>query len=125
VGGGVLLKDFAAHAEALTQWLREASGALARRTGRPIRYLQSSGTSKEAVAREVAISEGIEQGLLCILTVLELCNLSDWPIAHIEGLRRVLKGGTVIPADREAFTVIRSLPHGHVAAALGLPRLDD
>ena len=25
-----------------------------------------------------------------------LCNLSDWPIAHIEGLRGVLKGGTVI-----------------------------
>jgi Transposase DDE domain len=48
-----------------------------------------------------------------------LCNLSDWPKAHIEGLRGVLKGGTVIPADREAFTIIRSLPHGHVAAALG------
>ncbi|WP_287787835.1 hypothetical protein [Acidiphilium sp.] len=48
-----------------------------------------------------------------------LCNLSDWPKAHIEGLRGVLKGGTVIPADREAFTVTRSLPHGHVAAALG------
>ena len=45
------------------------------------------------------------------------CNLTDWPIAHIEGLRGVLKGGTVIPTEREAFTVIRSLPHGHVAAA--------
>src|SRR5580693_4728291 len=51
-----------------------------------------------------------------------LCNLSDWPTAHIEGLRGVLKGGTVIPAEREAFTVIRSLPHGHVAAALGTAR---
>ncbi len=48
-----------------------------------------------------------------------LCNLSDWPAARIEGLRGVLKGGTVIPAEREAFTVTRSLPHGHVAAALG------
>ena len=51
-----------------------------------------------------------------------LCNLSDWPAADIEGLRGVLKGGTVIPAEREAFTVIRSLPHGHVAAALGTAR---
>ena len=51
-----------------------------------------------------------------------LCNLSDWPAAYIEGLRGVLKGGTVIPAEREAFTVIRSLPHGHVAAALGTAR---
>ena len=34
----------------------------------------------------------------------------------------MLKGGTVIPAERDAFTVIRSLPHGHVAAAVGIAR---
>jgi transposase len=51
-----------------------------------------------------------------------LCNLSHWPEAHVEGLRGVLKGGTVIPAERDAFTVTRSLPHGHVAAALGTAR---
>jgi transposase len=51
-----------------------------------------------------------------------LCNLSDWPTAHIEGLRGVLKGGTVIAPDRDAFTVTRSLPHGHVALALGMAR---
>lgn len=51
-----------------------------------------------------------------------LCNLSDWPAAHIEGLRGVLKGGVVIAAERDAFTVTRSLPHGHVAAALGTAR---
>ena len=60
-----------------------------------------------------------QDGKVCKRT---LCNLSDWPTAHIEGLRGVLKGGTVIPAEREAFTVIRSLPHGHVAAALGIAR---
>lgn len=51
-----------------------------------------------------------------------LCNLSDWPTAHIEGLRGVLKGGTVIAPDRDAFTITRSLPHGHVALALGTAR---
>jgi transposase len=51
-----------------------------------------------------------------------LCNLSGWPAAHIEGLRGVLRGGTVIAAERDAFTVTRSLPHGHVAAALGTAR---
>ena len=51
-----------------------------------------------------------------------LCNLSDWPVAHIEGLRGVLKGGTVIPAERDAFTVLRTLPHGHVAGVLGAAR---
>ena len=51
-----------------------------------------------------------------------LCNLSHWSTAHIEGLRGVLRGGIVIPAERDAFTVTRSLPHGHVAAALGTAR---
>jgi transposase len=60
-----------------------------------------------------------QDGKICKRT---LCNLSNWPPAHIEGLRGVLKGGTVIPAERDAFTVTRSLPHGHVAAALGTAR---
>jgi len=51
-----------------------------------------------------------------------LCNLSHWDPAHIEGLRGVLKGGTVIAPDRNAFTVTRSLPHGHAAAVLGTAR---
>ena len=51
-----------------------------------------------------------------------LCNLSHWSTAHIEGLRGVLRGDIVIPAERDAFTVTRSLPHGHVAAALGTAR---
>ena len=48
-----------------------------------------------------------------------IANLSDWPTDHVEGLRTVLKGGNVIAAGQEAFIVRRSLPHGHVAAALG------
>ena len=34
----------------------------------------------------------------------------------------MLRGGTVIAAERDAFTVLRTLPHGHVAAALGTAR---
>ncbi len=49
-----------------------------------------------------------------------LCNLSGRSLDHIEGLRGVLKGGTVIPAGRDGIT--RTLPHGHVAAALGTAR---
>jgi hypothetical protein len=69
----VLLKDFGAHAEAMTHRLREASEALAHRLGRPIQYLPSSGIDKEARAREIARDHGIEQGLICILTALEPC----------------------------------------------------
>jgi len=51
-----------------------------------------------------------------------LLNLSDWPADRIAGFKLLLKGGTVIPADQQAITIIRSLPHGHVAAALGTAR---
>ncbi len=47
-----------------------------------------------------------------------LANLSKLPPAAIETLRRVLRGERLVPAD-EAFTCLRSLPHGHVAAVVG------
>jgi hypothetical protein len=40
----------------------------------------------------------------------------------VEGLRTLLKGGTVLPPGQEAICVKRSLPHGHVAAVLGTLR---
>src|SRR3954452_25391711 len=51
-----------------------------------------------------------------------LCNLSGWSPAHVEALRGVLKLGTVIRAEHDAFTFTRSLPHAHVDAALGTAR---
>src|SRR6516165_1281766 len=51
-----------------------------------------------------------------------LLNLSNWPADRIAGFKMLLKGGTVIPSDQQAITIIRSLPHGHVAAALGTAR---
>jgi Transposase DDE domain len=51
-----------------------------------------------------------------------LANLTDWPKELIEGFRTLLKGGTVIAAERDAVSIRRSLPHGHVAAALGTLR---
>ena len=49
-----------------------------------------------------------------------LANISHWPPAQIEALRQVLKGRTSLgPPLAEAFEVVRSLPHGHVAAVLG------
>ena len=47
-----------------------------------------------------------------------LANLSHWPPAHIELLRRDLKGETLV-SPTEALQLFRSLPHGHVAAVLG------
>lgn len=48
-----------------------------------------------------------------------LANLSCLPAEVVEGLKVLLKGGVAVPSAEEVFTVERSLPHGHVAAALG------
>ena len=65
-----------------------------------------------------------------------LANLSRWPAARIEALKRALKGETPAAAPErlaperlaperlapERLAIERSLPHGHVAAVLGMVR---
>lgn len=51
-----------------------------------------------------------------------LANLSDWPAARVDALRLVLRDQVVAPVDQEALTLMRSQPHGHVAATLGTLR---
>lgn len=50
-----------------------------------------------------------------------LANLSHLPPELIELIRRSLKGERFVPAE-EALRIVRSLPHGHAAAVLGLLR---
>jgi DDE family transposase len=50
-----------------------------------------------------------------------LANLTHWPPAQLEALRRVLRGDPVV-APEDALEIVRSLPHGHVAAVLGTVR---
>jgi transposase len=50
-----------------------------------------------------------------------LANLSHWPAEKIEALRRVLRGAAVVGADN-ALEIVRTRPHGHVAAVLGTLR---
>jgi hypothetical protein len=48
-----------------------------------------------------------------------LANLSDWEPHRIAALSAVLKGQSVVGNIESAFEIIRSRPHGHVAAVLG------
>jgi transposase len=50
-----------------------------------------------------------------------LANLSHLPPAAIDAIRRVLAGETLVGAE-DAFTIERSLPAGHVNAALTMAR---
>jgi transposase len=50
-----------------------------------------------------------------------LANLSHWPDEQVETLRRVLKGERLVGLE-DSLEIVRSLPHGHVAAVLGTLR---
>jgi hypothetical protein len=67
------LTGFGEHALALSRRLKDASQELADRLGRPMRYLASSATSKEDVARAIARGDGIKRGLICVLSAVEPC----------------------------------------------------
>lgn len=51
-----------------------------------------------------------------------LANLSKVPAPLIASLKALLKGGVVIGVGADGLEVSRTLPHGHVAAALGMVR---
>jgi len=50
-----------------------------------------------------------------------LANISHWPPERVSALREVLKGATTTTtgAAPDSFQILRSLPHGHVAAVVG------
>ena len=50
-----------------------------------------------------------------------LANLSDWPPSQIEGLRRVLRGETLVSLQ-DRLTTAHTSPHGHVEAILAMIR---
>lgn len=57
-----------------------------------------------------------------------LANLSKLPLERIETLRAALRGDPLAPIGETGFEIRRSLPHGHVLAALATARrigLDD
>jgi len=69
---GVLLKDFKDYALDVTEQVRCATETLARTAGRPLRYLASPSLSKEDLARETAKRDGVKEGLVCVLSAVEV-----------------------------------------------------
>jgi hypothetical protein len=65
----------------------------------------------------ILLREGWREGSkVCKRT---LANLSDWEPQRVEALAAVLKGQSVVGDIENAFEIVRSRPHGHVAAVLG------
>ena len=71
---GILLKNFGAHVEQVSQQLKTASLAEAVAADRPVRYLASAAIDKEQLARRIAAQDRITQGLVCVLTCVEPCR---------------------------------------------------
>ena len=69
----ILLKDFAAHVNAVSLRVKQAALDCMQQAGRPVQYLQSSSADKEKIARSIARQDGITQGPVCALTCVEPC----------------------------------------------------
>ena len=75
----VLLKDAGRFFEAETRRIRDHMASVAAAAARPVEYLAGasshrSGASKEARARQIAERDGVTEGLVCVLSVVEPCR---------------------------------------------------
>jgi hypothetical protein len=73
----VLLKDFGSYSEDLTASVRSASEKVAIDAGRPVQYVNDSALRKEDLAREIAVRDKIDSGLVCVLSAVEPCRSYD------------------------------------------------
>jgi hypothetical protein len=87
---GVQLLDFKSYVLATSNRVKTAALGEAAHHGRPIRYLESSTTDKEALARQLLAEHPVDEGLICILTAVEPCRSFEYhrsPDRHDRGLK--------------------------------------
>lgn len=72
---GVLLKDFRTLTEDTTARFREGVEGTALRAGRPVQYLPSPQTNKEALVEQVRRQDGVGPGgVIAVLSAVEVCQ---------------------------------------------------
>ncbi len=84
------LLDFKEYVEATTQRVIAAALGEAVAHERPIRYLESSKTDKEQLARQLLAEHPLDAGLICAFTIVEPCRSFEYhrsPDRHERGLR--------------------------------------
>ncbi len=69
----VLLKDFGAHAQQVSEIVKAAGQEAITSASRPVQYLNSSRADKEKLARQIAAADGVVEGPVCALTCVEPC----------------------------------------------------
>ena len=66
---GVLLKDFGAYVEKVSDEIKHYGYSIAEAKSRPVHYMASSSDSKEDAAMKMAQPDGIKEGLVGVLMV--------------------------------------------------------
>jgi hypothetical protein len=79
---GIRLLDFKKYVEATSNRVKEACLREAIRLERPIRYLASSLTSKEDLARTLLAEHPIESGLICAFRTIEPCMSFEYHLSQ-------------------------------------------
>jgi hypothetical protein len=73
----ILLKDWRTHAREVTRRIVRTMEAGAKRLGRPVIYREGAGGRQEREIRERVRSEGLQSGLVAVLTAVEPCLSYD------------------------------------------------
>ena len=106
----VPLKEFGQWSEQLTQEMRAASEQVMIDADRPRRYLNDASASKEDLARQIALDDGIDHGPVCLLSSVEPC----WSYELVRD--RAHKKLVLMPRYRKCL----HLYHYHLHEELGL-----
>jgi hypothetical protein len=69
---GVLLKDFRQYVLEATASVKARARELANEAKRPLIWLNDAKRGKDEYAREIAERDGVEEGLICVLSTLEM-----------------------------------------------------
>jgi hypothetical protein len=70
----VLLKDFGAFVQKHSDQIKVHAQSFARDHARPYQYITSASLSKADIAKEIMHRDGIEDGLICVLSCVEPCQ---------------------------------------------------
>jgi len=73
----VLLKDFGEYAKGVTKQIKAHVENMAQELQRPLIYLYSPKVSKEDTALDTLKRDPVEEGLICILSTVEVCKSVD------------------------------------------------
>jgi hypothetical protein len=88
---GVRMADFGRYVQNATEAVRAHAQGLAQRSGRPWCHLNKTIRGKDDLAREIARKDGIQEGLICVFSAMELANC----FAFV--------GGAIVPRQRKCL----------------------